>query len=61
MTTFLPDTVPAPHLWAHGAVGFVERSVDTWMTDQDDPAGHPVDADQLVSHLVTWLMKGMHT
>lgn len=83
VATFLPAEIPAPQVWAHGAVGFVERAVDTWMTSQEsdedapavatgrapdaalpdsapdtDPA--PLTADQLVSHLVTWLMKGLH-
>lgn len=100
VATFLPEEVPAPQVWAHGAVGFVERAVDTWMTaqdaaraaadgsgpaaptpdpsapdattpdptDSDDPlpgagteaAPAPLTADQLVTHLVTWLMKGLH-
>lgn len=96
VATFLPADVPAPQVWAHGAVGFVERAVDNWMTGQEtgaddepdtdtdtddgpgtddgpdatisdlgdletsapDPA--PLTADQLVTHLVTWLMKGLH-
>ena len=71
VATFLPDDVPAPQVWAHGAVGFVERAVDTWMTslsnataDDDDraplTASAPLTAEQLVTHLVTWLMKGLH-
>ena len=83
VATFLPAEVRAPQVWAHGAVGFVERAVDTWMTSQEisqgasakttgpdlaaelaDPASDthptPLTADQLVSHLVTWLMKGLH-
>lgn len=71
VATFLPDDVPAPQVWAHGAVGFVERAVDTWMTslsnataDDDDraplTASTPLTAEQLVTHLVTWLMKGLH-
>ena len=69
VTTFLPDTVPSPGLWAHGAVGFVQGSVDAWMTQQErstDPDGAapapttaPIDADDLVAHLTTWLMKGL--
>ena len=64
VATFLPDDIPAPQVWAHGAVGFVERAVDIWMTSlenadvEDDPA--PLTAEQLVTHLVTWLMKGLH-
>lgn len=81
VTTFLPESVPSPHVWAQGAVGFVERSVEAWMTDLDraaaaadpgaDPAPatasspssepiDPLDPDQLVTRIVTWLMKGMH-
>ena len=30
-----PADIPAPQVWAHGAVGFVERAVDTWMTTQE--------------------------
>lgn len=64
VTTFLPDDVPAPQLWAQGAVGFVEGAVDTWMTEQEKHASGdapaPITSDQLVTHLVTWLMKGMH-
>ncbi|ASK65143.1 TetR family transcriptional regulator [Brachybacterium avium] len=88
VATFLPGDIPAPQVWAHGAVGFVERAVDTWMTSQETavqgsgergPAGStntapaaalprstsethsiPLTADQLVTHLVTWLMKGLH-
>lgn len=67
VTTFLPEDVPTPHMWAQGAVGFVERSVEAWMTDQDaaqDPDSpspdEVIDADQLVLRLVSWLMKGMH-
>ncbi len=70
VATFLPDDVPAPQVWAHGAVGFVERAVDTWMisltnaTADDDraplTASAPLTAEQLVTHLVTWLMKGLH-
>jgi len=64
VTTFLPEQLPSPQLWAHGAVGFVEGSVDTWMTEQQAHAAgegpRPITSDQLVTHLVTWLMKGMH-
>ncbi|WP_010535329.1 TetR/AcrR family transcriptional regulator [Brachybacterium squillarum] len=67
VTTFLPEDVPTPHMWAQGAVGFVERSVEAWMTDQDaaqDPDSpspdEVIDADRLVLRLVSWLMKGMH-
>lgn len=64
VTTFLPDDVPAPQLWAQGAVGFVEGAVDTWMTEQEKHASGsapaPITSDHLVTHLVTWLMKGMH-
>lgn len=64
VTTFLPADVPAPQLWAQGAVGFVEGAVDTWMTEQEKHASGdapaPITSDQLVAHLVTWLMKGMH-
>ncbi|MDN6329465.1 MAG: TetR/AcrR family transcriptional regulator, partial [Brachybacterium sp.] len=34
VATFLSADMPAPQVWAHGAVGFVERAVDTWMTSQ---------------------------
>jgi AcrR family transcriptional regulator len=80
VTTFLPAGTPSPRIWANGAVGFVERAVDTWMTDlegaaagtaaagspapgagADDGAPAPLTSDQLVTHLVTWLMKGLHT
>ena len=86
VATFLPAEIPAPQVWAHGSVGFVERAVDVWMTDHDTPetaetaetadASHasadptdpgnaarrttPLTSDQLVTHLVTWLMKGLH-
>ncbi|HLQ80343.1 MAG TPA: TetR/AcrR family transcriptional regulator [Brachybacterium sp.] len=71
VATFLPAEIPAPQVWAHGAVGFVERAVDTWMSEHDpadgsdDAAGParrstPLTSDQLVTHLVTWLMKGLH-
>ena len=71
VATFLPAEIPAPQVWAHGAVGFVERAVDIWMTDHEsaddtsDPHGSaqrstPLTSDQLVTHLVTWLMKGLH-
>lgn len=92
VTTFLPAEIPAPQVWAHGSVGFVERAVDVWMTGQEDgdgtaapeSASGPADSsstgdpaltgvsassappitsltsDQLVTHLVTWLMKGLH-
>lgn len=96
VATFLPAEIPAPRVWAHGAVGFVERAVDIWMTEHEsvsrpvadvadaddladadlgdsdlsgtdavDPALvggalSPLTADQLVTHLVTWLMKGLH-
>ena len=122
ISTFLPAEIRAPRVWAHGAVGFVERAVDVWMTAieeagaapgvrsepaGDAPDGHtedhtedhtdgpsgeraddhsadpqverpgdppspltgvgtdagtgPLTADQLVAHLVTWLMKGLHS
>lgn len=54
IASFLPTSVPAPQLWASGAVGFVEASVARWM---QDPNG--VDADALADHLTTWLMKGL--
>jgi AcrR family transcriptional regulator len=67
VATFLPATTPSPQIWAAGAVGFVERAVDTWMTalETDDGTGAdagpvPLTSDQLVTHLVTWLMKGLH-
>ncbi|WP_114853774.1 TetR/AcrR family transcriptional regulator [Brachybacterium sp. YJGR34] len=63
VTTFLPEQTPAPQVWAHGAVGFVERAVDTWMTEHEAAAGDgpaPLTSDQLVAHLVTWLMKGLN-
>lgn len=64
VATFLPAEVPAPQLWAHGAVGFVEGSVETWMNESqafaDGEGPAPITSDQLVTHLVTWLMKGMH-
>ena len=80
VATFLPAGTPSPQIWATGAVGFVERAVDTWMTDletaaatapdgtaaEDAPddgtaadAPTPLTSDQLVTHLVTWLMKGL--
>ena len=80
VATFLPDGTPAPQVWAHGAVGVVERAVDTWMTAHetaaddaaadetaadetvaDDTPAAPLTSDQLVTHLVTWLMKGLHS
>ena len=83
VATFLSADMPAPQVWAPGAVGFVERAVDTWMTSQQigqgasaESTGPDLDAelpdptpdtrptsltaDQLVTHLVTWLMKGLH-
>ncbi|MGP5305343.1 TetR family transcriptional regulator [Brachybacterium alimentarium] len=68
VATFLSDDVPAPQIWAHGAVGFVEAAVDTWMTElqqqaaQDDPGTRRplLTSDELVTYLITWLMKGMH-
>lgn len=63
VTTFLPPQLPSPELWAHGAVGFVERSVDRWMAQQethtDGEGTAPITSEALVDHLVTWLMKGM--
>ena len=91
ISTFLPAEIPAPRIWAHGAVGFVERAVDVWMTaheNAEEPAGDgttdlqaessgtptspltgvgtdadpaPLTSDQLVTHLVSWLMKGLHS
>ncbi|MGO3289713.1 MULTISPECIES: TetR/AcrR family transcriptional regulator [unclassified Brachybacterium] len=74
VATFLPAEIPAPQVWAHGSVGFVERAVDVWMTDHDTAVAAdgsqdtgsaarpstPLTSDQLVTHLVTWLMKGLH-
>ncbi len=63
VATFLPAGTPSPQVWAAGAVGFVERAVDTWMTDletADDHSPAPLTSDQLVTLLVTWLMKGLH-
>ncbi|WP_263310569.1 TetR/AcrR family transcriptional regulator [Brachybacterium atlanticum] len=62
ITTFLPAGTPSPQIWATGAVGFVERAVDTWMNDLEAPDGASttLTSDQLVTHLVTWLMKGLH-
>ncbi|WP_341856210.1 hypothetical protein [Brachybacterium sp. GPGPB12] len=62
ITTFLPAGTPSPQIWATGAVGFVERAVDTWMNDLEaaDGASTTLTSDQLVTHLVTWLMKGLH-
>ena len=62
VTTFLPAGTPSPQIWATGAVGFVERAVDTWMTDLEaaDGASTTLTSDQLVTRLVTWLMKGLH-
>ncbi|GAA1329266.1 TetR/AcrR family transcriptional regulator [Brachybacterium rhamnosum] len=65
IATFLPDSVPAPQMWAHGAVGFVEGAVDAWMTQQETHASDPttpppLDADDVVTHLTSWLMKGLH-
>lgn len=60
VATFLPETVPSPELWAHGAVGFVERSVEEWMNQQSDPEAAPVGPDDLADHLVSWLMKGLN-
>ena len=61
VTTFLPAGTPSPQIWATGAVGFVERAVDTWMNDLEaaDGASTTLTSDQLVTHLVTWLMKGL--
>ncbi len=60
VASFLPDTVPQPSIWAQGAVGFVERSVETWMRQHESPHTQPIPADQLVDNLVTWLMKGLN-
>ncbi|WP_053917115.1 TetR/AcrR family transcriptional regulator [Brachybacterium sp. SW0106-09] len=62
ITTFLPAGTPSPQIWATGAVGFVERAVDTWMNDLEAPDGASttLTSDQLVTRLVTWLMKGLH-
>ncbi|MGP5258551.1 TetR/AcrR family transcriptional regulator [Brachybacterium paraconglomeratum] len=62
ITTFLPAGTPSPQIWATGAVGFVERAVDTWMNDleTDDDRSTTLTSDQLVTRLVTWLMKGLH-
>ncbi|MFJ6044179.1 TetR/AcrR family transcriptional regulator [Brachybacterium paraconglomeratum] len=62
ITTFLPAGTPSPQIWATGAVGFVERAVDTWMNDLEaaDGASTTLTSDQLVTRLVTWLMKGLH-
>lgn len=62
ITTFLPAGTPSPQIWATGAVGFVERAVDTWMTDLEaaDGVSTTLTSDQLVTRLVTWLMKGLH-
>ncbi|GAA1489023.1 TetR/AcrR family transcriptional regulator [Brachybacterium sacelli] len=71
VATFLPDDLPSRQIWAHGAVGFVESAVDTWMTELEEhaavdaredaaPQSSPITSDQLVTRLVTWLMKGMH-
>ena len=68
VATFLPAHVPSPQLWARGAVGFVESAVDSWMDEIDQAASAPspstvstpATAEQVVDHLVTWLMKGMH-
>jgi AcrR family transcriptional regulator len=45
VATFLPPEVPAPQVWAHGAVGFVERAVDTWMTSHEAHGGTGPEAD----------------
>ncbi|GAA1720037.1 TetR/AcrR family transcriptional regulator [Brachybacterium phenoliresistens] len=56
----VPDSSPSPEVWAAGAVGFVRGAVDRWMTDRTSgPAGGTITDDQLIDHLVTWLMKGM--
>ncbi|OFT44480.1 TetR family transcriptional regulator [Brachybacterium sp. HMSC06H03] len=62
ITTFLPAGTPSPQIWATGAVGFVERAVDTWMNELEAPDGASttLTSDQLVTRLVTWLMKGLH-
>lgn len=60
ITTFLPDGTPSPDLWARGAVGFVERSVETWVDQQNTDPSAAISASDLVDHLVTWLMKGLN-
>lgn len=68
-----PATIPDRDIWAAGAVGFVEGSVDRWMragpgTAASDAVGtgapvppddpsHP-SAEVLTDHLVHWLMTG---
>ncbi|MDN5687894.1 MAG: TetR/AcrR family transcriptional regulator, partial [Brachybacterium sp.] len=46
VTTFLPDDVPSPRIWARGAVGFVESAVDIWMTDVENDADRTARQDQ---------------
>lgn len=68
----LPAAMPERALWAVGAIGFVQSSVDAWMhatalsgTPEQSPAPHGADAvadltaDQLVEHIMSWLMKGI--
>lgn len=54
IASFLPADVPAPQLWARGAVGFVEAAVASWTQEPDD-----VSSAQLADHLTAWLMKGL--
>ncbi|MGY5766248.1 TetR/AcrR family transcriptional regulator [Brachybacterium sp. DNPG3] len=66
VTTFLPEGTPAPQVWAHGAVGFVQGSVDAWMAprapappaEEPGAAGGaggagPLASDQLTSDRLT--------
>lgn len=58
VATALPAGTPAAvsEVWASGAVGFVQGSVDRWMNAA--PARR-LDADELTEQLVTWLMSGI--
>jgi hypothetical protein len=57
-----PEAIDTPPNSNRLPAGFVERAVDTWMNDLEaaDGASTTLTSDQLVTRLVTWLMKGLH-
>src|SRR5699024_12813755 len=55
VTTFPPDQVPAPQLWAQGAGGFVEGALDTWMAAQEKHAAGEGPAPATSDHAATTL------
>jgi AcrR family transcriptional regulator len=68
VTRIAPDFLPDKEIWAAGADGFVEGSVDRWMralAQQDDPEGTDLaglpTAEELTDHIISWLMKGTNS